>query len=598
MNEMSRWEDPEQIDKDEKRFASKLSLLVKETARAYESHQAEHDVRNLAYYRGRFWMGDGHEILRKVQSYRASQNEIFPILDTIASSLAMELPQCELLKQTVSSSTDWSRDTDPTLAGKRVSACLNWMAEEDDLDETVFEWVLHALMFPKGVVKTAWSAELGRTVWENKLPWEVFFDPNAKHPKKAAWAFEYASVHWSEWKRRVDSGVYKLQEGKKYIRPDSYPRALVDRNMGDLDDYEARLRKNGLKEFVGIVEFWDFRRGMVYHLHPDTQQILMSAKAPYDRPYEVLVFHPGVGRIDGISDVDLMAPVQRDINELVNARKEIVHRLVRRMVVSKSLFKNETDVDNFKNSKTWEPVFVEDSAMGDISKKIFVTPEMDTTYAFKEHLAGNMDGIRRLAGEADYQRGVHKNIRTAAEAHAIRSSVEGRMNTRVNKLVKGVTRLFRKGLETLQWATRNQAYSNLDFQALVFATQDDAPPEMLAADIMNQMPRFRLLPFSPLMEDKVARRQHLVDLIERVFLRLPTEENLVEWREVVREVCDEYGLRPTIPKTLQAAAEETKAKTEAAGQMAAGGIPGTEAGPPPPIESGAPLPLPGLRAVG
>lgn len=584
------WADPEEIDRDPKRFAAKLAAIIDNTAKAYEQYQADRDATNLAYYRGRFWRGDGGIGLRKHHVYRAAQNEIFPILDTMASSLAMELPQCELLNQTVSSARGRSADDDPTISGKRVAACLNTMAEEDDLDETVFEWVLHALIFPKGVVKTVWSAALGRTVWEVKLPWEVFFDPSAKHPRKASWAFEYVTVHWSDWKRRVRAGVYEVDSGKPPIMPDSYPRDLVENAANsDSEDYESKLRRDGLKEFVQIVEFWDFRTGYVYHVHPGTKQILAKMRAPYSRPYEVLVFHPGIGRIDGISDVELMAPVQRDINELVNARKEIVHRLPRRLLVDKSLFPNEGDYDKFKRAKTWEPVLVEIGAMGDLAKQIFVTPEMDTTYAFKEHLAANMEGIRRLAGEADFQRGVQKNIRTAAEFEGIRASVEGRMNTRVNRLIKGVTRLFRKGLETLQWAVRNQAVSNIDFAGLVFATQDGIPPEVLLSDILNQAPRFRLLPFSPLMEDKIARRAHLVDLVERILLRLPTEEKLIDWREAAHELVSQYGLPPTIVKTAEESAAELEAEAQTAATMA-----GPEAGAPPPIQSGAPLPIPGL----
>ena len=601
---LKRYEDPEKIDKDPARFASKLTLLIKETSRTYENHRADDDVRNLAYYRGHFWTGDGHSNLGRSKDYRAAQNEVFPIVDTIQSSLAMDLPQCELLRQTNTHMREFNRTNDPAFQGRRVAACLNWMAEEGDLDEVTQEWVLHALIFPKGVVKTAWSASLGRTIWENKLPWEVFFDPNAKHPSKASWVFEYMSVHWSEWKRRLKAGVYNLQEGKGNIRPDSYPRSLVDKSANDLDAYEQRLRKGGLKEYVQIVEFWDFRTGMVHHIHLGTSQILMSAKAPYSRPYEVLVFHPGVGRIDGVSDVDLMAPVQRDINELVSARREIVHRLVRRMIIDRGLFQNEDDFATFKNAKTWEPTLVDVPAMKEIAKHIFVTPEMDTTYAFKDHLHGDMETVRRLAGEADYQRGVQKNIRTAAEFEGIRASIEGRMNTRVARLTKGVTRLFRKGLETLQWAVRNQEASRIDYQGLVFATQEDTPAQVLAQDILNQTPRFRLPPFSPLMEDKVVRRKHLADLVKEVFMRLPDEEKVMNWREVLRELVSEYGLRPSLLHAEEESEGLVKAETEAAGAVAGPpgmppgmpgapppGLPVPEPGPPAGIQSGAPLPL-------
>ena len=590
-----RWEDPDEIAKDKRRLAQKLSLIVRETARAYESDRAEEDVRNLAYYRGKFWRGDGVVTSRRVSDYKAAQNAVFPILDTLASSLAMELPQVELLDQRVSTSTDWTRDTDPTISGKRVAAILNAMAEDADLDEVTHEWVLQALIFRKAVVMTSWSAELGSVVWENLLPWEVFFDPNARSAKNAAWAFRYVSVHWSAWKRGLNAGVYTRQEGAKHIRPDRYPRSLVDKStVADMDTYEERLRRSGLKEYVGIVEFWDFRTGMLYHLHVETQQILMAVSQPYQRPFEVLVFHTGVGRIDGVSDVGLMAPVQRDINELTSARKEIVHRLVRRMLYDKALFPNDSDFDRFMKSKSWEPVGVEVGAMKNLAESIYVTPEMDTTYAFDRHLAGNMEGIRRIAGEGDYQRGQQKNFRTAAEFDGVRASIEGRLNTRMKRLSKGVTRLFRKGLEVLQWGVRNAQYSNIDLEGLLFETQADVGAEVLVGDILHQAPRFRLLPFSPLMEDRVARRRQLVELGE-MLLKLPQEEHLVEWREYLRAVVDMYGLPPTLVKSIEEAAGEAEAALKAA--EGAGGAPANMPGPAP-ITSGAPLPFPGMPQQG
>ena len=43
-------------------------------------------------------------------------------------------------------------------------------------------------------------------------------------------------------------------------------------------------------------------------------------------------------------------------------------------------------------------------------------------------------------------------------------------------------------------------------------------------EVLNKSPKFRLLPFSPLMEDKITRRAHLIDLIQYLSSAGPMSE--------------------------------------------------------------------------
>ena len=78
------------------------------------------------------------------------------------------------------------------------------------------------------------------------------------------------------------TGVYKE---KKEVKPDTYPRTLVSKLLDDAEEKE--LRRAGLKEFVGLIEFWDYKHNKIYHIHPETKQVLMEAQAPYGRPYSL-----------------------------------------------------------------------------------------------------------------------------------------------------------------------------------------------------------------------------------------------------------------------------------------------------------------------
>jgi hypothetical protein len=294
----------------------------------------------------------------------------------------------------------------------------------------------------------------------------------------------------------------------------------------------------------------------------------MEVAAPYRNPYEVLVFHPGVGRVEGVSDTSLMAPVQRDINELVSARLEMVRRLVPRMLFDRSFWKDEKDWSRFIKARQWQPTRVDVPPQRRLQDAYHVVEPPQSTYDFNRHLEDDMVGVRRVAGEADYQRGVHRNIRTAEEMQALRSSVEGRLGTRVNRVVKVVSRMFKHMLHVTRWALENPEVSGIDLERITYETQDDVGPEIIRQDLLHWAGKFRLLPFSPAMEDKLARRGHLERML--VHLLAAAEKGLVDGHELIRELVDEFGLRPSLV-----------------------------APPPPPDEAAAPanvLPMPGAAA--
>ena len=516
--------------------------IINQTEDWFEKHRADEIVRNMSYYRGTFWQGDGVSAsTNSAKKYSAERNEVFPIVDTIVSSLAMDLPQVEALDQRQRSYERPGAKEDDTFAGRRIAAALNWFASEDAWDSVVQELVLHAELFDEGgVVKVSWSPTLGRPICRVKMPWEIFFDPNAKRIQDAAWSFERFVIHHDDLVSRFKSNVY--DRPSKSIKADTYPRTIIEQRMPYDDD--KKLKESGLKEYVSLVEFWDYRKQKVYHIHPDSKQILMETPVPYGRPYEVLVFHDGVGRIRGISDVSLIATTQRDINELVSARREIVGRLPRRMLVDKGLFRSEEEWERFKNSRSWEPTLVEAPPDLTIDQRIYVTPEMPTTFDFNQHLAADVDHVRWVPGMGDYQHGAVKNIRAAAEANMVRGAVEGRLNIRSRRVTRVVTNLFKKMLETFQWALRNPQHSGLDLQHIWMETQADVDLETFANDILNETPKFRLLPFSPLMEDKIARRENFNMLLQSL-AGTPIAEHL-DWREIAKELQDLYGFRPSI----------------------------------------------------
>lgn len=521
---------------------NRLVGLIGQTMTAYTSTRAPIDARNLSLWRGNHWQneGTGAALGRETAQYQAQRNEIFPAIDSITSSLALDLPQCEAIDHRAIGYSIPTRGRGRTQVGRRLASVLNWFASLDDLDILTRELVLLAEVFDAGgIVKTVWSPQGNRVKWRTRMPWEVHFDPNAKRIADAQWSFERFPLHIDDFNARVKTGVY--ERPRQRIVADTYPRDLVAESLSY--DEDEVLKRQGIKDQVTLIEFWDYRRGLLFHIHPDTRSVLSRTPMPYSRPYELLVFHPGINRLRGVSDVTHMAATQRDINELTSARREIVQRLPRRMLMSRDLWIDDTAFERFKNAKTWEPALVEGMDLAKLADKVFVTPPMDTTFDFNKHRDEDIEHIRYIAGSASYQRGAVANIRTAAEVDALRGSDDARMTVRVNLVTKVVRSMFERGAECLKWAIENADVSGIKLDEIVEATMADVETSMFAREVATTTPSFRVLPFSPGMEDKNVRRRHLIDLL-KLAAAVPQFAAAVDWLEVAREAFELFGLPP------------------------------------------------------
>lgn len=509
----------------------------------WEHQRAPIAHRNLAYWRGEFWDGDGLNAVyldeTQKAKYRAERNEVFPILDTQRSALAKDLPQIEMKPMKIGPELV-GQEQDLTWVGRGLASALNAWARKDELDEVVQELVLNALVFDEGgIVKTQWSPELRRVSWQVKQPWEVMFSNDARAVRTSPWCFERFALHWDDYAARVNDGAYDRPSSP--VRPDVMPRTPIDRlRMSDTE----RTRTEAIAEYVSIVEWWDFRTGKLFHLLPDHNHVLMETTIPYGRPYQVLSFNPGLGRIRGISDVSLIANIQRDINELASSRREMVQRLVRRMLIDRALFASEDEWQNFVRSRSWEPTRVTVASGRRIEEFLSVTPEVSTTMDFNAQFEGNQEHIRHVSGLGDYQRGQRQHFRTAEEAGMVAGATEGRLATKQTKVMKVVSEMFACGLEAWKWAAASPEVSHFDAALLVQDLGLNVDPIEYTRQILSARNDFNLLPFSPLMEDRNTRKRTLLEIIER--LSKTPALDFIDWKGLAREVFELFDLTPSL----------------------------------------------------
>ena len=576
----------------EPRDAMRMCALIEQRERIYKDTRAQIDARNMSFWRGNFWSSQGVPGQQHVSSpaapYQAQRNEVFPILDSIATALALQLPQVALTDRRVKTMARPTRPHDPHYFGQRVAMALNYFAEKDDLQDVLYEAVLCALCFRSGgILKTEWNANVGRAEWSYKLPWEVFFDTAAKRMRDVTYCFERFPIHIEDLLERQRSGVYV--PCPKRIVADVYPQALVEDALND--DDERRLRESGLREHVLLHEFWDFRRGVRYHIHLDTRHVFMAIPIQWGNPYIMFNFSPAIGTIEGIPDIDHLAPIQTDINELVNAQREVIRRLPGRVLVDSDLFPSDTEWGRFQNSKLWEWQRVKKpQGYANLTECITKIAPVDTSFDFNKKLAEDTEHARYLSGVSGAMRGMPENIRTAEEVSLVRGKMEARMLARSNRVVGAVTRLFETTLRCLQWAANHHGELGWNPEDLYSATifPDDPPYDVWFAELTTDptVHAFRVLPFSPLMEDPNVVRKWMNETFPMLMQNQKIAE-VVDAREAMHDIVERQGIRGAwvLPESQGAPA--------IAGSTPQGGPP---PGPPqmPPIPSGVPPMPPGM----
>jgi len=571
--------DPYEVSRAE---CSRMLLLIQHNEDWYVNRMALDDTTALSYYRGVFWAGDASLIpgdLGNLRAFRAQRNEIFPIVEDVASALSGQVPQVSM------------RD-DPARDFAVCAEVQNEFSILDDLDETIYQANIHQLLFRKGAwSKTVWSADKGRPTTKVLFPWEVFGDPNARRMEDVSWIFERFVLPWHVYEARRKAGVYS--EPSYNLGPDTFPKSIEEDYQYDTDDL-ATLRENGVQEFVGLHEFWDFRSGWVYHLHAPSGSVLMKTPIAYGNPYRQLVINPALGRMEGLPLVLLAAPDQQDINQLVCARREVIGRVQGKDLLDKRMFQDEKSWEEFMAAGPGMPARVAPAGDRTIEQSVFQMQGAPLSYDFKDHLGADVEHIRYLAGQGAYRHGTVENIRTAQEAAMIQAAYEGRLKRLSARVGKFALSIFEVSLRAWQWAltNANDAAVGCNARGVYNLKPSGLDYWTWARRQLDCLPRFSILPFSPLMENAMMRRATMTELLGMAS-KVPEVGARVRWSDACDELQTAYEVRPSFFKS--------DSELEASTAVAPGGPPvdasalaGLAPGGPAPVDgsaSGA-LPLP------
>ena len=305
-----------------------------------------------------------------------------------------------------------------------------------DLDEESYEYGVDDREDKEGNTESELNTDDDRPFVERISPFDMFVDPDARHPKEARWFAQRT------WRPLVDVQVDSRYSAtaRRRVGAKSWSRY----SDGDTDsDARDQGPEVGL-QYAEIFEFYDVKRKTVSTFALDSTAnsggtdpsgfLIKPKKMPYadGQPFVMLRNFEVPDHFYPIGDIEQIESLQMELNQtrtqMMNHRK----RFARKWLYEKDAFDRdgvmalEADIDN-----AMIPVLSD----GDPSKVIAPVPAVITPPEFYNQSSLISTDMDRVSGVSDYQRGAQTAIkRTATEAAMIQDASNARAQDRLAKI--------------------------------------------------------------------------------------------------------------------------------------------------------------------
>lgn len=309
----------------------------------------------------------------------------------------------------------------------------------------------------EGNVESEMIQETDRPFLERISPFDMFVDPDARHPKEMRWVAQ--RVWRPEADVRVDDRYSATNRSK--VTATTWSR-WTDAEAGDARvGSDTRLETNrpdrGQSGFVEVIEFYDLKRKTVstfaYHggEEEDSGFLIKPKGMPYasGHPFVMLRNYEVPDHFYPLGDVAQIESLQLELNETRNQMMNYRKKFRRAWLYSKDLIDRdgvqalESDIDN-----VMVPV------MGDVNpaQAISPMPVAITPPEFWDQSALISNDLDRVSGVSDYQRGgQEQNIRrTATEAAMIQDAANARAQDRLAKIESIMAELAERVIMLMQ----------------------------------------------------------------------------------------------------------------------------------------------------
>ncbi len=303
-----------------------------------------------------------------------------------------------------------------------------------------------------GNVESEMNVQIDRPFVERMSVFDMFVDPDARHPKEWSWV---AQRIWRPVEDVKVDGRYSPVARQK-VSTKKWSRWSGD---GDADARNDS-KENKPLGFVEVIEYYDVKRNTVstFSLSSETDSdnrdslfLIKPKKMPYamGQPFVMLRGYEVPDYFYTMGDVEQIESLQLELNEtrsqMMNHRK----RFQRKWLYEKDAFDRdgvaalESDIDN-----TMIPVVSD----GNITNVITPLPAVITPSDFYDQSSLITADLDRVSGVSDYQRAASQaNVkRTATEAAMIQDSANSRSQDRLAKVESMLAQIGERLIGLLQ----------------------------------------------------------------------------------------------------------------------------------------------------
>ena len=524
----------------------KLSSLIDRHRRYYDQYEKQAFDKARRYYRGEFWNQASEGALvdtSQLRSMLCSKNLIYAIADTAISALLGPNPQVAATP----------RNPRSQQALPAVNGLLEYIFDTNRMRSRAATALIDAVLCKRGIFKTGWSQTLDRPLIKVVDPSAIFFDLTVRDVDDIRYWLEATVLPWSEFEKRVESGMYKIDRMGD-IQPDRYPSWM----LGGSNQKNANSVRDAF-QWVTVWEYYDREHNIVQHYVQQADTIVLEDEIDYI-PYSMFSLNQSGVDCLGLSEVQLVLSQQETVNDLLTHTKQIVYLMIPRILYDSGRI-SEEDLNKAveASSGSFIGISPENSeALRTLSTLFYEMPQPQTPVGVKEFTARQEDDAAFISALAEAARGQVTGARTATEMAIIDAQMRTRLATReghVNAALESVGEkafyLCRKYMkeEKMVRVAGNRRWATVNL------------PDIHDVDVS-----FSMVSYNPIRQNPSVLAETMLNLLP-FLMQNPN----IDIRRFTEELITGLGLPANVLLPEEDVAATAAAQAEAAQQQALGG---------------------------
>lgn len=331
-------------------------------------------------------------------------------------------------------------------AAKYREALCNETLKRNKTHEKLWLLSTKASVYPRSFLKAIWNSRRDMPIFRVIDPRFVWYDLSSEEWEDIRYLIEVTVLTKQDFEARIKKtgkkkkGFYDEEISEK-ANFSSYP-AWLRSDTRDQSMYSDAAKE--VFQWVVIYEVYDFTgEGRFYHFLENCNDPLMSAELPYKyqrNPFYLMAFNENLVDSGGLSDVKLIANLQRNLNELDTLELWHARACIPVTIINAAVM---NDSEAFKSafleaSSPGDAISVELNAKVPIKDAIGVTPMPSMNPQFDIMRNRVSETIAFTLGLPEYARGQTGTGYVATEfalADAATRTRNGRRQKRVNDAV-------------------------------------------------------------------------------------------------------------------------------------------------------------------